>query len=141
MLSGKSHHYSTEQLELKTLRREKLLLERKIEIISKKKDPEIEVSSDESEDDEDTKEEQDRIVKNLLQRKSIISTKTNRSSVSAEVYGRYNKRDQYMPKIHYKEDKIRQNIFSKLSKSFLFSSLDETDMTPIINAMVEKEIR
>lgn len=60
-----------------------------------------------------------------------------RTSVSAEAYGEWNTKKQFVAPVIPKSDEQKDRLRSVLSKSFLFSSLEEIDMTVVIGAMSE----
>lgn len=85
-------------------------------------------SSSDSEDDE---------VDDLpLPPKSRLST--HRTSVSAEAFGSHNKREDFRPRVIQKSEEEKTRIVERLSKSFMFSVLDNNEKTIIIDAMEEK---
>ena len=45
-------------------------------------------------------------------------------SVCAEVYGEFNKKEDFKPPVHPKNETQLQKIIDKLKKSFLFSHLE-----------------
>jgi cAMP-dependent protein kinase regulator len=74
-------------------------------------------------------------IQNLKNRAS--NTKA-RSSVSAEVYGMFNKKEEFTPKIIPKSDDQKAKIHEKVIQSFLFNCLEEKDLATVIDAMEEK---
>lgn len=64
-----------------------------------------------------------------------------RNSVSAEVYGAYNKKEAYKPKVHPKDQETQDQIRDLLSKSILFMNLEDRDMQIIINAMEVRTVK
>lgn len=58
--------------------------------------------------------------------------------MSAEVYGAWNKRGNYIPKVVKKSESQRQRIRTRLSQAFMFSALDEKEKTIVIDAMEER---
>ena len=90
-----------------------------------------------SSSDED--EEEDEVDMELIKRsrKAI----TQRVSVSAEVFGRWNKKKAYQPKIVTKTMETKAKIREKLSKSFMFAALEENEKNIVINAMEEKKFK
>ena len=64
-----------------------------------------------------------------------------RTSVSAEVYGMYNKKENYKPKIVPKSQAQKEKIGQRLNQAFMFSALDEKEKEIVINAMEEKQIK
>jgi hypothetical protein len=61
-----------------------------------------------------------------------------RAAVSAEVYGLFNKKEDYKPKVISKSEEQIQRIKTKISQSFLFSNLEQKEIDIIIDAMEEK---
>ena len=67
--------------------------------------------------------------------------KNTRNSVSAEVYGIFNKKKIFVPKkIHKTEEQINR-IKGKIISSFIFSSLDKKEIEIVIDAMEEKKFK
>jgi len=60
-----------------------------------------------------------------------------RSSVSAEVYGSFNKKESYVPKVIPKGEEQKKRIETRLMQAFMFSSLDERERDIVVNAMAE----
>lgn len=63
-----------------------------------------------------------------------------RQSVSAEVYGEYNKQDNFVAPVFAKSASQKANIISKISCNFLFSSLKPKDKETIADAMEIKTV-
>ena len=64
-----------------------------------------------------------------------------RVSVSAEAYGFYNKKQNFVPKIIPKNEDQMNRIKGKIISSFIFSSLEKKDLEIVINAMEEKKFK
>ncbi len=66
-----------------------------------------------------------------------VAAKTGpRMSVSAEVFGKFNKQEDYIPPVHKKsEDQIRA-IKQKMENNFMFSTLNPIDKKKILDAVV-----
>merc|ERR1719181_1703053 len=60
-----------------------------------------------------------------------------RASVSAEAYGEWNAKKAFVAPVITKTDEQKDRLRNVLSKSFLFSTLEDTDMTVVIGAMSE----
>lgn len=60
-----------------------------------------------------------------------------RQSVSAEAYGEWNAKKAFVPPCIVKTDEQKDRLKSCLVKSFLFSTLEETDLSIVIGAMKE----
>lgn len=64
-----------------------------------------------------------------------------RTSVSAEVYGMYNKKENYKPKVIPKSQAQKDKIGQRLNQAFMFSALEEKEKEIVINAMEEKHFK
>ena len=62
-----------------------------------------------------------------------------RQSVSAEVYGKFNEKGTYTPKVVEKSDEAKDRIRNKLNQAFMFSNLEEKEKAIVIGAMEEKK--
>lgn len=67
--------------------------------------------------------------------------KKQRSSVSAEVYGQFNKKGTFKPRVIPKTEDQKRKIRERLEKAFMFQALDEKESEIVINAMEEKRFR
>ena len=112
--------------------------------IEKGKNLEENSDSDESDDIMDKFEEE------KIQKKFEISKISNRqsqfsmrarNSVSAEVYGVFNKKKMFVPKKIPKTSEQINRIKGKIISSFIFNSLDKNDIDIVINAMEEKKFK
>merc|ERR1719399_1439660 len=63
-----------------------------------------------------------------------------RTSVSAEAYGAWNKKMDFTPVVIPKTEEQKDRIKATLMKSWMFNKLDEDHMKVVINAMVEKVV-
>eukprot|EP00919_Chromeraceae_sp_WS-2016_P069963 GHVR01165887.1.p1 GENE.GHVR01165887.1~~GHVR01165887.1.p1 ORF type:complete len:119 (+),score=26.20 GHVR01165887.1:392-748(+) len=61
-----------------------------------------------------------------------------RTSVSAEAYGVWNQKKEFVPPKYDKTSEQMQRLKSILKNSFLFSLLEDTDLNTVIYAMQEK---
>ena len=89
----------------------------------------IDAEQESEEDDEDYSEEE---VK-----ESHKHNKKGRQGVSAECFGKWNKKGDFVPPVIKKSEKTKEEIRARLSKSFLFQHLEPNDMNIVINAMQE----
>ncbi len=62
-----------------------------------------------------------------------------RSAVSAEVYGAFNKKEDFKAREIPKSQDQAQRIKARILQSFLFCNLDQNDLQIVINAMEEKK--
>lgn len=98
-------------------------------LVTEKEDPEEE---EEEEDDADDEPPPDFF-------KEQSSTKA-RASVSAEAYGEWNTKKAFVAPVITKTDEQKDRLRAVLGKSFLFSSLEEQDMTIVVGAMKEEAV-
>ena len=63
-----------------------------------------------------------------------------RTSVSAEVFGKYNIKAAYVPKVIPKNQETKAKIARILRGAFMFMSLDEKDLAVVIDAMAERNV-
>lgn len=64
-----------------------------------------------------------------------------RSSVSAEAYGAFNKKESYVPKVVPKSVEQTKRIEARLMQAFMFSALDDKERNIVINSMTEVKFR
>ena len=64
-----------------------------------------------------------------------------RTSVSAEVYGVFNKKENFVPRFVPKSEAQNLRISECVKHSFLFNSLEKNDLQTVIGAMEEKTIQ
>ena len=65
------------------------------------------------------------------------AAKGPRVSVSAEVFGQFNKKENFKPKVIQKSEQVKQAIMDKIEKSFMFSALDDQEKQIVVDAMAE----
>ncbi|MFM1912311.1 MAG: hypothetical protein RIR51_149 [Bacteroidota bacterium] len=77
----------------------------------------------------------------IEKRKMVLKGRGQRSSVSAEVYGMYNKKEDFKPRVIPKTDEQKKRIQNKIRQSFLFNSLEENDLNTVLGAFEEKRFK
>ena len=92
------------------------------------------VETSESSEDED----EDDVFELPIQRKTY---KNPRKSVSAEVYGIYNPKKEYKPKVVPKSDEARKQIRELLLNIFMFKSLENKEMEIILDAVEVRDFK
>lgn len=97
-------------------------------------DHDVNISS-ESENDE-TEDDVEALIE---QRKISVMKKGARSSVSAEVYGLFNKKAEFTPNVIKKSAEQIHRIKEKVLSSILFSTLEEDELKTVIDAMDERK--
>ena len=116
---------------------------RELDLLKEEKDYEDNTDSEE-EDIMDSSEEVEiekkleKMKKNSVQPQASIKS---RSSVSAEVYGIFNKKKIFEPKKIPKTTEQINRIKGKIISSFIFSSLDIYEINIVIDAMEEKKFK
>lgn len=88
-------------------------------------------STSESEDDD---EERDRMGEAPAP-DPPMPIRSARTSVSAEVYGEYNKKKPFVPPNFPKTPEQHARILQKIQQSFLFNTLDNRELEIIVAAM------
>jgi cAMP-dependent protein kinase regulator len=63
-----------------------------------------------------------------------------RAAVSAEVYGMFNKKEDFQARIIPKSEDQIQRIKARILQSFLFHNLESKDLDIVIDAMEEKKV-
>ena len=61
-----------------------------------------------------------------------------RKAISAEAYGKYNKKEKFKPRYIQKSDSQITRIKGRILQSFLFNALEAKDVSIVIGAMEEK---
>lgn len=67
--------------------------------------------------------------------------KKQRNSVSAESYGKYNKKADYKPRVIQKNPEQRSRIEKRLGQAFMFSALDSSEREIVMLSMEEKKYK
>jgi cAMP-dependent protein kinase regulator len=101
----------------------------------------FEVDKGEDDDGDDNVEGHEDIDEVPVSHKmSDVERKKSRKSVSAEVYGEWNQKPQFVAPQHHKSSDQKNRLRETLDKSFMFQNLDEKDMESILLAMSEKQV-
>ncbi|MCQ2818783.1 MAG: cyclic nucleotide-binding domain-containing protein [archaeon] len=109
------------------------------------KDPEDEAQksdeegSEKSNEEEVSPEEQAKFDAEL--KKKQANKKGIRAPVCAEVYGEYNKKKDFKPRNIPKTDEQKKSIIDKVSKSFIFNSLEDNELNTVLLAFEEKKYK
>lgn len=118
-----------EHTELENLRKEMKRYKKKYA----KEDKEMELSSQDEEVDEEEQARIDEEMKKKQQKK-----KPCRTSVSAEVYGIHNKKEDFVPRVFEKTEEQLKAITAKCMQSFIFNSLEDNELKTVLDAFEEK---
>lgn len=122
-----------EKRELESLRKE-IKKYREIEESSHPENIQDKSLTDEDEDDID-----DHIDKKVISAQARMTRQ--REAVSAEAYGVFNKKENYVPKVVEKNHDQIQRIKARVLQSFLFAALESKDLKIVIDSMEEKHFR
>jgi cAMP-dependent protein kinase regulator len=93
-------------------------------------------------DDDTTSEEGDESDDTLppLPSSKAGMNRKPRTSVSAEAFGSWNKKEDFKATVVAKDESTKDKIRERLSKSFLFNTLEEKEFEIVIEAMTEKKL-
>ena len=94
----------------------------------------------ESSSTESDGDESDGTLPPLPENKKGVNRK-GRTSVSAEAFGSWNKKSDFQAVVVQKNENTKDKIRERLSKSFLFNSLDKKDFEIVIDAMTEVKLK
>jgi len=131
----KSSGPNMERVELENLRKEMSKYKKKYA----KEDEEMAVHSHSEDEEGEGDEDQDKVDQIIAAKKTQMQAKGQRSSVSAEVYGMFNKKEAFVPKIINKTPEQKDRIINKVTQSFLFNSLEDKELNTVIDAFEEKK--
>ena len=131
---------NVEKEELLRLRKEVKGYKKQYKILEE--DSESDSKEDENEE-QLNKEEKDKYDQEVQNKMNVRKTKrkVNRTSVSAEVYGIYNKMENFKPKVFPKNEEQKNKILEKMEQNFLFKNLDKEEKNTVINAFEQRNVK
>lgn len=91
-----------------------------------------------SEDNDESSEEE---YIELLPETIRAKKQKQKNSVSAEVFGIFNKKTDYKPRVIPKKSETKEKISARLKQAFMFSALDDKEFEIVLDAMEEKHFR
>jgi len=111
---------------------------KKLQLQDNKQPAEEVIVSDQDDKEDNDGEEQDK-VEELIKTKQENAKKNvrQRSSVSAEAYGQFNKKKEFVGKVIKKTKEQMKRINDIVKKSFIFTSLDEKEINTVIDCLEE----
>ena len=77
----------------------------------------------------------------IKEQRNKILKRGQRSSVSAEAFGMFNKKSAFKPRVIPKTDTQKETIKSRCLQSFIFNALEDQDMISVIDAFEEKRYK
>jgi cAMP-dependent protein kinase regulator len=87
-------------------------------------------------------EEEDNLTFNKIEeRRKKLVEKGQRSGISAEAFGKFNKKKTYKPRIINKTELQKEKIKSKCLTCFLFKNFDDNEIATIVDACEEKKYK
>ena len=90
-------------------------------------------------EDERSASEEDEVIEDIPEKLSSQKSR-HRSAVSAEVYGKYNKKEDFVARVIPKTKEQGRQLQERLSKSFMFSHLQGSEKLIVIQSMEEKRV-
>lgn len=134
-----SSQMNQERGELINLRKELEKYQRKY----KQEDNEMHIDSHSENENEDEQEEDDVVDDLVTINKNRGGGQDNRgrSSVSAEVYGQFYKKGDFVAKVIPKRDDQKKRLQEVVNKSFIFNNLDDKDLHTVLDAISEERFK
>jgi cAMP-dependent protein kinase regulator len=108
-----------------------------MKIINNVKDKKKENKNDSS----DSEEEENIGMINIEERRQKLAEKGQRAGISAEAFGRFNKKRTFKPRIIKKTDSQKIKIKERCLTSFLFNNFDDVEISTIVDALEEKHYK
>lgn len=93
---------------------------------------------DNSYEEEDEEDKVDTGFDEKIKQRQHEKKTAKRSGVSAEVYGNFNKKEDFVARVIQKSEDQKQKIKARILTSFLFTNLEQKDLNIVIDAMDEK---
>lgn len=128
-------HLNREKEELLELRKEVRKYRKKYD--NADKEMKVESESEKSDDEEEDKDKIDELI--------TINQKRNqsraRTSVSAEVYGQFNQKGNFVAKVIPKQPEQKERLQNVVLKSFIFNNLEENDLNTVLDAIEERRFK
>lgn len=128
--------HANERFELEHLRKEVPRLKEKLAELDQGEGDEEERGSEIESDVSDEEEYVDELPK-----PSVNKATQQRTSVSAEAFGIYHKKEDFKPVVVEKSDEVKEKIRKRLIESFMFSALNEKDQNIVLDAMKEENFK
>jgi len=64
-----------------------------------------------------------------------------RAGVSAEVFGEWNKKEDFKPPVHNKSEQTKEKLRNRLLQAFMFNALDANELKIVIDAIQEVQLK
>lgn len=128
--------HANERFELEHLRKEVPKLKERIAQLDNGEGDDEEVGSEQESAGSDEGDYVDELPK-----KAEAKANKQRTSVSAEAFGLYHKKEDFKPVVIEKEKQLTDRIRKRLAESFLFNTLNEKDQNIVLDAMKEENFK
>ena len=128
--------HANERFELEHLRKEVPKLKERIAQLDNGEGDDEEVGSEQESAGSDEGDYVDELPK-----KAEAKANKQRTSVSAEAFGLYHKKEDFKPVVIKKEKQLTDRIRKRLAESFLFNTLNEKDQNIVLDAMKEENFK
>ena len=136
-----------EKIELENLRNE-VKKYREFESAIMEEHNEDDISENEEDNNSDSKshsqsesDEEDELADEEIKKRQAKKSQFKRTGVSAEAYGKFNKKEDFVPRIIQKTEEQINKIKARIVSSFLFSNLEPNELEIVIGAMDEKHFK
>jgi len=97
---------------------------------------------DEESGSEDEAEKDDFVDDAIItQAVNANKSKGNRTSVSAEAFGQFHKKEAFKPRVIEKTQESKDKIRAKMDEAFMFKLLEDDEKEIVVNAMEEKRFQ
>ena len=110
-------------------------LRKKAEYIREKLNQDDVASEDEEGEDSDQSEEEQDSVKPESKMKTRHAMQ--RAGVSAEVYGAWNQKGEFVPKVVPKGEEVKAKLKKRLLHTFMFNALEDIELDIVVDSIEE----
>ena len=128
--------HANERFELEHLRKEVPKFKERIAQLDNGEGDDEEVGSEQESAGSDEGDYVDELPK-----KAEAKANKQRTSVSAEAFGLYHKKEDFKPVVIEKEKQLTDRIRKRLAESILFNTLNEKDQNIVLDAMKEENFK
>ena len=96
--------------------------------------PLLDVNTDSASDQDSDEDDTAHIIIHQAKKKG------QRAGVSAEVYGLWNKKGDFKPKVVQKNQETREKLKSRLLHAFMFNALEKDEFEIVVDSIEEKKV-
>ena len=99
------------------------------------------IKNDEQKQNSSDSEEENMAMNKIEERRKKIMEKGQRAGISAEAFGKFNKKKTYNPRVIKKTELQKEKIKNKCLTCFLFKDFDDNEIATIVDACEEKKYK